>query len=162
MEGFMTKGFTLIELLIVMVIVGLLVTVVLPKYNAALERGRAQEALTNLKAASDAMNAQYIMNDNQYRHAGVTDSDGNFVAGDYTMPRYFSAPVLDVAGLTNTKADIDVVRDGGDYLLEAHNEDGELQFILCKPRSADLQYLCENIGAELNPSATMYTIDVGR
>ena len=62
----MKKGFTLIELLIVMVLVGILVTIALPKYRASMERGRATEGITNLKAASDAVNAQYIIDGNQY------------------------------------------------------------------------------------------------
>ena len=58
----MKKGFTLIELLIVMVIVGVLVTVSLPKYRASMERGRATEGINNVRAISDAVNAKYVMN----------------------------------------------------------------------------------------------------
>ena len=62
----MKKGFTLIELLIVMVLVGVLVTIVLPKYYISMERGRALEGINNLRAASDFVNTRYIINGNSY------------------------------------------------------------------------------------------------
>lgn len=43
----MKKGFTLVELLMVVVLVGILVLVALPKYQTALERGRALEGVHN-------------------------------------------------------------------------------------------------------------------
>ena len=44
----MKKGFTLAELLIVIVIVGVLTLVALPKYRTAVERARALEAVENV------------------------------------------------------------------------------------------------------------------
>ena len=90
----MKRGFTLIELLIVMVIVVVLVTVALPKYNAALERARAQEGISNIKAAVDVLNTRYVMNGGRYTEngGGVLDSNGHFLTGNFMKPKYFTLP----------------------------------------------------------------------
>jgi len=54
------------ELLIVMVIVTVLVTIAVPKYKGAMERGRGLQAIASVQALSDNLNAIYVMNDNTY------------------------------------------------------------------------------------------------
>lgn len=147
----MKKGFTLIELLIVMVIVGTLVTVALPKYQASLERGRAQEAFANLKAASDFLNTQYVLNGNSYSglRAKLLNNDGTFADRDeFTKSRFFSAPVWDRndANPGDAHQIIIVVREGNEYWLTARNLAGELKEITCV---ATEDNLCEKIGMDL-------------
>ena len=62
----MKKGFTLIELLVIMVIVTILVTIALPKYKTAMEKGRALEGIANAASWSEAVNAYYVRNYNSY------------------------------------------------------------------------------------------------
>ncbi len=51
------KGFTLMELLVTVLILGILTSVALPQYMRSLERARATEAMTGLKALNDAVYA---------------------------------------------------------------------------------------------------------
>lgn len=149
----MKKGFTLIELLIVMVLVGVLVTIALPKYYVAMERGRAMEGITNLRAASDFINARYIMNENTYPDVNAEGVVKNGVLlGDFTKSVYFNAPVYSLSGTT---ALIQIARKDGNYDLSAQNANGELTGLICTPKGsgndlADNKKLCENIGFELS------------
>ncbi len=56
----MKKGFTLIEVLLVVLIIGILSAVALPKYTLAVEKARATEVLANIKVIEDQMKL-YLM-----------------------------------------------------------------------------------------------------
>ena len=84
----MKKGFTLMELLIVMVIVTVLVTIAVPKYKGAMERGRGLQAIASAQALSDKLNAIYVMNGNTY-------------GSDSELPN-LASKVKNLGGYTNT------------------------------------------------------------
>lgn len=148
-------GFTLIELLIVMVVVGILVTVALPKYKAALEKGRGLQGVANVAAYSEAVNVYYVKNGNSY---------GN----DENIVKSFA----DVAGLTkdredvplfsqinakldntHTKVTVSITRNSGSgYTITFENAGGEVTSRYC---TGNLRY-CKALGAGNCSNSTCY------
>lgn len=91
---FMKKGFTLIELLIVMVILGVLVTIALPKYRTAMEKSRGTEGMSNLTNFTAAVNARYIMDDGQYNRVSQAQLQEFGNTGGLTKSRFFTDPTI--------------------------------------------------------------------
>ncbi|MBV8261190.1 MAG: type II secretion system protein [Paraburkholderia sp.] len=60
-----TRGFTLIELVVVMAIIGLLLTIAVPRYMHSIERGKEQVRQQNVAVMRNAID-QYYGDNGQY------------------------------------------------------------------------------------------------
>lgn len=56
------KGFTLIELLVVVLIIGILASVALPQYQAAVAKSRLSALIPNVRALKDGLELYYLSN----------------------------------------------------------------------------------------------------
>lgn len=76
------KAFTLIELLVVVLILGILAAIALPQYQLAVEKSRAAEAFTILRAIADANHRYYLEN-------GVYAKEDDMDKLDISIPKTY-------------------------------------------------------------------------
>lgn len=63
----MKKGFTLLEVVIVIIIIGVLTSLALPRLFSVVEGARAAEALATISSLRTALERCYLMNNGSYR-----------------------------------------------------------------------------------------------
>lgn len=132
-------GFTLIELLVVVMIIGVLTAVALPQYAKAVERSKAVEALSTVRAMKDAQEMYYLANGVYAARADVLDIeippslknfnwDGNsFLSGRFAL----------------------LSKDRRYYIVASgvYRSDGGTQNVFyCCARSADSEHICQTFG----------------
>lgn len=115
----MKKGFTLIELLIVMVIISALIAVALPKYNRAMERGRALEGINKAKYAAEYMAAKCLATGIATTNTtDVTKGEDTFIQ-DYDTPNTVTSECEATVSFKRNSS------SGWSYVLTAvSNDDG--------------------------------------
>lgn len=132
----MKKGFTLIELLIVMVVVGVLVTIALPKYNAAMEQSRSVEGILALEKLSAEANAIYVANDNSY----PSDIASRLGTDEVSRSTNFGAPSI-TRESDGSQVTISISRlntSGFSYTLSMVNSNGDAQDATCSGTDCDI------------------------
>jgi prepilin-type N-terminal cleavage/methylation domain-containing protein len=76
------SGFTLIEIMIVVIIVGVLASLALPKFFSTVEYSRSQEALSAIATVRGGLERYYVSKGNTYVGATTANIDtGNPLAG---------------------------------------------------------------------------------
>jgi prepilin-type N-terminal cleavage/methylation domain-containing protein len=70
-----TSGFTLLEIIIVIIIVGVLASLALPRFFATVEFSRAQEALSAIAAVRGGMERCYVGKGKTYSGCGTASID---------------------------------------------------------------------------------------
>jgi type IV pilus assembly protein PilE len=69
------QGFTLLEIIIVIIIVGVLASLALPRFFSTIEYSRATEALSSLQTTRSAIERCYIQTNNYNNCGAFTDLD---------------------------------------------------------------------------------------
>jgi len=76
------SGFTLIEIMIVVIIVGVLASLALPKFFSTVEYSRSQEALSAIATMRGGLERYYVSKSNSYTGATTANIDtGNPLLG---------------------------------------------------------------------------------
>ena len=76
------KGFTLLEIIIVIIIVGVLASLALPRFFATVEFARSNEALTNMSALRQSMERCYLAGGGTYAPASGSCDTPNLDISD--------------------------------------------------------------------------------
>ncbi len=79
----MKKGFTLLELIIVIIVIGILASIALPKFLEVTERGRAAEGLNILTTVRGAQLRYFAQTSPSVYSAVNTDLDATFTTLKY-------------------------------------------------------------------------------
>ena len=138
------NGFTLIEILVVVLIIGILAAVALPKYQYAVKKSQATQQVLLLKSARDALDLFYLG-----QGAEATPTRENL---DITFPP--DTDNLDVKILKNSDGVYAAIREkaggGDDFVLRYFYVNNRFpQYsgkIVCSGQNSTGDKICQDIG----------------
>jgi len=96
------EGFTLIELLIVVVIIGILAAIAIPKFGATREKAYVSAMKSDLRNLQSAQEMYYASHNYQYLQQGTADSQGDT-----------PSPLQDLDNFTASSGVLVTLDDGG-------------------------------------------------
>ena len=130
------KGFTLLEIIIVIIIVGVLASLALPRFFSTVEFSRSTEALASLAALRQSMERCYLQNAGSYANCDVManldlENPGNSPNAHFTYMMGptgggVGAPVGTTYRITSTRNG----RDTGDGLSTIYIDQDVTQAII--------------------------------
>ena len=106
---FMNRGYTLTEIMVVMIILGVVVSLALPRYATSVERTKAAEGVQILEALHHAQQIYFL----EHNHTYATDPAALDIA--ISLSQNFDAPT--VSNPNNGGAIASIQRTNGTYTL---------------------------------------------
>lgn len=104
-KSLLLKGFTLLEIIIVVIIIGVLASLAMPRYFKTVEYAKGQEALTSLSILRQAMNRCYLF-DFQYTKCALTsldvDDPGKLQGSHFSYSITSAATTFTISATRNT------------------------------------------------------------
>lgn len=150
------EGFTLIELLVVVLIIGILASVALPQYTLAVEKSRAAEAVTLLRALMNAQKVYYMANGRYAESFDELDISSAGASGQHLYTKNFHIYIHQSG--TDPSFHFDCQRLTNDYQINGWLSPNTPLYdkIMCNPKTPAGEKLCRSYGPKDPAISTLY------
>lgn len=143
----MKKGFTLIEMVVVVIIMGILISIAIPRFQGAIEKSRTSEAMSFLGTLRLAYVNYYNVHGDWvagFHNASYVDIEGT--------PKHFGTPTVCCPNCIGSFNEIAFLNrstntEFGRYVLSI-TIDGQ---IYCSPGAGSPADVCQRLGIEAHP-----------